>query len=46
MDQDIIQKYLEQNVNLQNIKQTLDQTSQRMIQMDSQPIPQNIRKAV
>jgi hypothetical protein len=42
MDQDIIQKYLEQNVNLQNIKQTLDQTSQRMIQMDSQPIPQNM----
>ena len=38
MEQDIIQKYLEQNINLQNIKQTLDQTSQRMIRMDSQPI--------
>ena len=42
MEQDIIQKYLEQNINLQNIKQTLDQTSQRMIRMDSQPIPQNM----
>lgn len=45
MEQDIIQKYLEQNINLQNIKQTLDQTSQRMIQMDSQPIPQNMSRS-
>ena len=37
MEQDIIDKYLEQNINLQNIKQALDQTSQRMIQMENQP---------
>jgi hypothetical protein len=42
MEQDIIDKYLEQNINLQNIKQALDQTSQRMIQMENQPIRQNM----
>ena len=45
MENDAKNKYLDINMKLQNAKQELDRTSQRMLQMEDQPIPKNMLKS-